>query len=312
MLFGSGKVIDFGTTRLGDSASASDSGGAESASGQGAPKERPTSVHAMLRQCFPSGIVDLPAHEGAAGVAFEVAKGALALGTELGSAALGEAPSPEDEQQIAAAVEKKILSQHARSTNQQAIRRVEAIAKRLTAHSPAGRPYRFTVLASSDLNAMMTPGRNGYVFEGLIDAMPDDDALAFVIAHELGHSELGHQDAALRIAMAGASLGRGLGQQAEELGKMAGLVATHLLKVAYDQDQEYSSDRFGVCTVHLAGYDASAAPTALRRLTSGDAEEGPGSHVAERIAYDILSSHPPIQTRITYARKLASSLGARR
>ena len=52
--------------------------------------------------------------------------------------------------------------------------------------------YHITVEKSDVLNAYATIGRKIVVFSGLIESLDNDPALAFVIAHELGHIEEKH------------------------------------------------------------------------------------------------------------------------
>jgi predicted Zn-dependent protease len=49
----------------------------------------------------------------------------------------------------------------------------------------ATQPWRFTVIASPQINAFVVPGGDAFVFTGLLDAFPDDDSLAMVLAHEM-------------------------------------------------------------------------------------------------------------------------------
>lgn len=45
------------------------------------------------------------------------------------------------------------------------------------------------------MNALAVPGGFIYVFKGLVDLMPDDDELAGVIGHEVGHVVKRHSEA---------------------------------------------------------------------------------------------------------------------
>src|SRR5439155_14616378 len=53
-------------------------------------------------------------------------------------------------------------------------------------------PYEFKVLAASEFNAFALPGGFMYVNEGLLTRLPDDNAVAFVMAHELAHTSHRH------------------------------------------------------------------------------------------------------------------------
>ncbi len=61
--------------------------------------------------------------------------------------------------------------------------------------------WRLTVLRSDTVEAMALPGGHVIVSEAFIDeAVPHEDALAFVLAHEMAHSILEHERQALTFA----------------------------------------------------------------------------------------------------------------
>ena len=49
------------------------------------------------------------------------------------------------------------------------------------------RGYHFVVLKSSEFNALSAPSGFVFVSSGMIEKMPDEDALASVLAHEIAH-----------------------------------------------------------------------------------------------------------------------------
>lgn len=70
--------------------------------------------------------------------------------------------------------------------------RVDRVTARLQAEIPA--PWRLETLVIwlGTYTAFTGPGRTIYFSRTLLERMPDDDAAAFVIAHELAHHRLGH------------------------------------------------------------------------------------------------------------------------
>lgn len=315
LVFDGSEPIDVGATQAGQTADGEPpwqadprpDGPSGGLVGVAAPVVRPESAAAMLEKCYGATVPGVPQIEGRGGSEFGLAKDVLAIGVGVGAAVLGQPPSAADEQRIADEIEEQLVAKFGRSRDTGEANRLRRIAARLAAIMPStDRSYSFRLLASNDRNAMMTPGGRGYVFEGIVKAMPEDGPLAFVIAHELAHDALGHQDATLRLAMAGRALGQGLGAEGERLGEMAATIASKVLELAYDQDKEYESDRMAVCALHLAGYDRRAAIRALEALQApaGDLELVPARSGGARVLYDVVATHPPVGDRIRYARRL--------
>ena len=74
-------------------------------------------------------------------------------------------------------------------TNSPDAERVRKIGARLLPHiDRRDVPYSFKVLDVPDINAFSLPGGPVYVYRGLLDVTgDDDDALACILGHEVGH-----------------------------------------------------------------------------------------------------------------------------
>ncbi|MGF1477000.1 MAG: M48 family metallopeptidase [Geminicoccaceae bacterium] len=148
------------------------------------------------------------------------------------------------------------------------------------------------------VNAFATFGGNIVVFRGLIDAMPDDRALDFVLAHEIAHVR--HRDV-MRAIGGRALLGIALSLLFGDTGLVGSLVggASELGALSYGRSREAAADR--------------AALEALCRLY-GDGRGFTGAFQAlseahgETFVPALLSTHPDPQARIEALRVYAGRL----
>src|SRR5438874_13371353 len=47
--------------------------------------------------------------------------------------------------------------------------------------------YKFRIINSKEVNSLGFPGGNIYIYRGLLEVASNDDELAAIIAHEIGH-----------------------------------------------------------------------------------------------------------------------------
>ncbi|MCB9745373.1 MAG: M48 family metalloprotease [Alphaproteobacteria bacterium] len=156
-------------------------------------------------------------------------------------------------------------------TNPEWTERAGRVLEGLQAAWPEARfTHRAWVIDDAELNAFALPGGALLLHRGLLErTLGHEDQLAFVIAHEMAHVELGHA-AALHRYMAGLPEG--------ERAEGAELLA--LSRGGFSSTWELEADRLGVVLLHLAGYDPSAAEAFWSQ--SWPPPEGP-SPLAERL-----------------------------
>ena len=96
---------------------------------------------------------------------------------------------------------------------------------------------------SDIVNAFATLGGHIYVFRGLIDALPSEDALAMVIAHEIAHIKHRHPIRALgRGVTIGIALSSFLGFSGSTAGDTILGEIGLLTSLSFSRSQEYAAD----------------------------------------------------------------------
>jgi Zn-dependent protease with chaperone function len=185
-----------------------------------------------------------------------------------------------------------------------AVARVRQIGRRLvaTADDPDF-PFEFHVIESPEVNAFAIPGGFVYVFRGLLQLVPNDDALAFVLGHEIAHVTRSHSikqfeknvllSAGLTAVLAGVGGSRGVFGDAAR-------VAHAVTTLSFSRSDENDADTHGIRNMVRAGYNPAAAVEAMeliRRAAGGDGG-GPA----------LLRTHPAPSSRIRRLEHLASDL----
>lgn len=127
-----------------------------------------------------------------------------------------------------------------------ALEQVERVMERLQRGRPAERRLVAEVLWLSEAGAFTAPGRYVYVSRRLLERCPTDDAVAFVLAHEIAHHDLGHTE-----LFAGwlRNLPQGMGSV-----MLAGLFRS-AAKRSYGPEREVAADRCALELCRSAGYD---------------------------------------------------------
>ena len=187
------------------------------------------------------------------------------------------------------------------------VARVRQIGRRLASSAiDTEFPYEFHVVEAPDVNAFALPGGFVYVFRGLLQLIPNDDALAFVLSHEISHVTGHHsirqfeKNFALNAIITGALIGTGAGANAQN----AAGVVQELTGLAFTRHDEADADKNGMELLVRAGYDPRAAAESMMLIkrAAGDDKGTPA----------LLRSHPAPDSRIKTLTKMADDLSARR
>ncbi len=146
--------------------------------------------------------------------------------------------------------------------------RIELIGKKIAAVCDRKDiTYHFAALEEDEVNAFALPGGFIYVNKGLVDKISNDDELAGVLAHEVGHIVARHSIKKLQ-AMMSYSLLRILSvqlPQTAEAGNAADIAFTEIM-LGYGRDDELLADQLAARYMKLAGYNPQSMVTFLEKL----------------------------------------------
>ncbi|MDO8587667.1 MAG: M48 family metalloprotease [Armatimonadota bacterium] len=170
---------------------------------------------------------------------------------------------------------------------QDRVRRVgAALVERL---EPKVYPYEFKALASSEVNAFCLPGGFIYIYEGLLGLMPDDNELAFVLAHEMAHASNRHWAQQTNKLKKVGVLGILASVAVGDTGGYIASLATSLMGMHYSREQESEADAAALDYMWKAGYNTKGAAEAMQIIVG--LEKG-------RSTPKYLRSHPPAKDRL--------------
>lgn len=157
--------------------------------------------------------------------------------------------------------------------------------------------YSFKVLDSKEVNALAVPGGYIYLFKGLVDAMPTDEELAGVLAHEVTHVVKRHSiyqmekqlllNIVLMVALRNSDAAA------------LGVIAQNAIMSGYSRSDEKQADEFGFKYSTAAGYNPYGMLVTMEKLND----------IPNKPNYGLFSSHPEGEDRIKAQEKAIAKLG---
>lgn len=177
---------------------------------------------------------------------------------------------------------------------------VNCVARALVKEAPRrpGTPssWEVTVFESDAANAFALPGGKIGVYTGLLEVAENQDQLAAVIGHEIGHVQAQHANARASAAMA-TSIGLQAAQTAagaytpqySQLVGLLGVGAQYGILMPYNRGQESEADYLGLELMATAGFDPRESVQLWRNMARANPRGPP----------EFLSTHPSSSARIS-------------
>jgi len=191
---------------------------------------------------------------------------------------------------------------------------VARVGERMAQAAGQGGRCRFTVLDTPVVNAMaVPPGCEIYITRGLLTLIRDEDELAAVVGHEVGHVAANHAGRRqTRTAVTGiGALILGAVTGSSTVANIASQVG-QLNVLSYSRDQEYDADRLSVGYLTSASYSAYGLPDMLSALQANDQVEALDRSNDAKATPVWSRTHPLTGARIARAVAGARAAGPRR
>jgi Zn-dependent protease with chaperone function len=153
-----------------------------------------------------------------------------------------------------------------------------------------GRPAYRLLFRSAPMgpNAFALPNGDLVVFDELVALAKNDDEVAGVVAHELGHVAYRH---GLRQLIQSSVVSFVAGLYLGDLSSLASGLAVLTLESRYSRDFELEADAYAAAAMRAAGRSTEPLVAMLERMEAGAGHQGRGG-------WDGLSSHPDTAERI--------------
>lgn len=219
-----------------------------------------------------------------------------------------ESFTPEQEYYIGRSVGAVVLSKYPASANILVHPYINTLGQTLAKASDLPEVfggYHFLVLDSDDINAFATPGGHIFISRGLIRCCRTEDALAAVLAHEIGHVQLRHGMQAIEKARVTEALtvlaqeglktygSREIAQLTQTFSGAISDIASKMINNGYSRSFEYQADQAALIILKRVGYNPAGL---IDMLTVMEKKLKPGG-------LDFAKTHPAPRDRITEIQK---------
>ena len=142
-------------------------------------------------------------------------------------------------------------------------------------------------------NAMALPSGAIFVTDQLVELTPDNDVIAAVVAHEIGHVAHRH---GLRQIIQSTALGIFVTWFIGDLSALGAAAPTALLEAKYSRDLEREADAYAVSILRASGIDPARLAEALEMMEKSHSAGGDGGVLA------YMSTHPTTEERKRWLR----------
>lgn len=211
--------------------------------------------------------------------------------------------TPEEEYYLGRAVGATIVAQYKPYNNQEANYYLNLLGQILAQASDMPETfggYHFMILDSDEINAFAAPGGLIFVTRGLLRCAKHEDALAAVLAHEIGHVQHKHGLQSIKKSRLSSALTtiaiKGIEAKTEgSLATLTGIfqdsitdITTTMVNNGYSRSFEREADKASVTILQRVGYDPNGLIDILRIMEERLDPEGK----------DFAKTHPSPASRI--------------
>ncbi len=172
--------------------------------------------------------------------------------------------------------------------------------------------YHFLILDTEEVNALSAPGGFIFISKGLIKRCQDEETLACILAHEVGHVSAKHGLQSIKKSRLVDAF-RLLGQEAaqryspQQLAQLVNIfegvlgdIVEKLVEKGYDRKYEYEADKLGAVTATRTGYSAQGLLDFLQTMAAEEGKTG---------LKGWFQTHPSAKDRMSRVTKEISKLG---
>jgi len=161
--------------------------------------------------------------------------------------------------------------------------------------------YKFHVVQSREINGFSLPGGHVYITTALL-RLANDNELASVLAHEIGHIVARHSLKTLQKSQEYDEIAKSIGEltgvagsAARDLGVALGQMLGSQLLTAHSRDEEREADFLGVRGMARAGFDPQGMITMFQKLQRVEEQDS-------SLLGTLFSDHPDAGERIENTR----------
>lgn len=157
---------------------------------------------------------------------------------------------------------------------------VDAVGQRIARRLPqSGLRYRFHLVDIPEANAFNIPGGHVLLSRKLVASAQNEDELAGVIAHELGHAVVRHSATDISEDLRKILGVKSLGDRRDVTEKYNLLIERARTRrvsrrESHEGEQQLEADRLGLFAMVAAGYDPAAFTSFFDRLTENEGKTG--------------------------------------
>ncbi len=186
--------------------------------------------------------------------------------------------------------------------------KIQVVASERTP-SLANADWEFVVFDTDEKNAFVLPGGKVGFYKGLLDYSDNDDQVAAVLGHEVGHVEGRHANERMsqqtlgQVALVATGVAASMSDLSPDMqnlvmmGASAGLTLGVILP--FSRKHELEADLLGVDSMYKAGYDAREAVNLWVKMGENRSGAPP----------EWMSTHPSPETRVRELTNYINAMG---